>query len=50
MTDKNKNENYNDVMKNLQDYMLDEANIKRSLEMKIGSTNKPLNGKDSNKV
>jgi len=52
MTDKNKNENYNDVMKKLQDYMLDEANIKRSLEMKIGSTNRPgtLNRKDSNKL
>ena len=45
------NENYNDVMKKIQDYMLDEANIKKALEMKFGSTNnKPLNGKDSNKV
>ena len=43
----NGNENYNDVIKNLQDYMLDEANIKRSLEMKIESTNKPI--KDSKK-
>ena len=40
---------YNDVIKNLQDYMLDEANIKKALEMKICSTNnKPINGKDSN--
>ena len=46
----NKNENYNDVMKKLQDYILDEANIKRALEMKIGSTNKAIIGKDSNKV
>ena len=47
----NTNTNYNDVMKNLQDYMLDEANIKKTLEMKIGSTNnKPINGKESNKV
>jgi hypothetical protein len=44
------NENYNDVMKKLQDYMLDEANIKRALEMKIGSTNKAVTLKDSNKV
>ena len=43
----NKNANYNDVIKNLQDYMLDEANIKRSLEMKIESKNKPI--KDSKK-
>jgi hypothetical protein len=44
-------ENYNDVMKKLQDYILDETNIKKALEMKIDSTNnKPLNGKDSNKL
>ena len=46
----NKNENYNDVMKKLQDYMLDEANIKKALEMKIDSTNKDIIRKDSNKV
>ena len=43
----NGNENYNDVIKNLQDYMLDEANIKKSLEMKVESITKPI--KDSNK-
>ena len=51
MTETNKNENYNHVFDKLQDYMLDEANIKKALEMKICSTNnKPINGKDSNKV
>ena len=50
MTETNKNENYNDVMKKLQDYMLDEGNIKKALEMKIGSTNKAVTLKDSNKV
>lgn len=51
MPERIQNENYNDVMKKIQDYMLDEANIKKALEMKFGSTNnKPLNGKDSNKV
>jgi hypothetical protein len=44
------NENYNDVMKKLQDYILDEANIKKALEMKIGSTNKVVTLKESNKV
>jgi hypothetical protein len=49
-TIKNKNgsANYNDVINSLQDYMLDEANIKRALELKIESTNKP-NMKDSKK-
>ena len=42
----NTNTNYNDVIKNLQDYMLDEANIKKALEMKIESTNKQSNFKD----
>ena len=51
MTERIQNENYNDVMKKLQDYILDEANIKKALEMKFSSTNnKALNGKDSNKV
>ena len=50
MTETNKNENYNHVFDKLQDYMLDEANIKKALEMKIGSTNKTTTGKDSNKV
>ena len=52
MTDTKQNENYNDVMKKLQDYMLDEVNIKKALEMKMVSTNRPgtLNGKDTNKV
>jgi hypothetical protein len=45
-----KNENYNDVMKKLQDYMLDEANIKKALEMKINSTNRHSTLKESNKV
>ena len=45
-----KNENYNDVMKKLQDYMLDEANIKKALEMKINSTNRASTLKDSNKI
>ena len=45
-----KHENYNDVMKKLQDYMLDEANIKKALEMKIASTNRHSTLKDSNKV
>ena len=36
----NTNTNYNHVIKNLQDYMLDETNMKRMLEMKIESTNK----------
>lgn len=49
MTERIQNENYNDVMKKLQDYMLDEVNIKKALEMKFGSTNnKPI--KESNKV
>jgi hypothetical protein len=49
-TNTNKNENYNDVIKKLQDYILDEANIKKALEMKIGSTNKAVTLKDSNKL
>ena len=42
MTDQmqNTNTNYNDVIKNLQDYMLDETNMKKSLEMKIVSEKK----------
>ena len=39
-TNMNTNTNYNHVIKNLQDYMLDETNMKRMLEMKIESTNK----------
>jgi hypothetical protein len=50
MTERIPNENYNDVMKKLQDYMLDEANIKKALEMKIGSTNRPVSNKETNKV
>ena len=47
-TMQNTNTNYNDVIKNLQDYMLDETNMKKALEMKIESTNKnPI--KESNK-
>ena len=34
------NQLYNDVLKNLQDYMLDEENIDRALEMKIVTVNK----------
>jgi len=34
----NADTNYNDVIKKLQDYMLDETNMKRMLEMKIEST------------
>jgi hypothetical protein len=49
-TNTNKNENYNHVFDKLQDYMLDESNIKKALEMKIGSTNRPGSLKDSNKV
>jgi len=46
--------NYNDVINSLQDYMLDEANIKRALEMKLESRNKPIikskgDNKDTNK-
>ena len=42
MTDQmqNTNTNYNDVIKNLQDYMLDETNMKKSLEMKLVSEKK----------
>jgi hypothetical protein len=42
MTEKmqNTNTNYNDVIKNLQDYMLDETNMKKSLEMKLVSEKK----------
>ena len=36
------NTNYNHVIQNLQDYILDETNIKKSLEMKIESRNKPI--------
>ena len=36
----NTNTNYNDVIKNLQDYMLDETNMKKSLEMKLVSEKK----------
>ena len=35
----NKSDDYNDVFNNLQDYMLDESNIRKSLEMKM-QTNK----------
>ena len=48
---KNNNEtNYNHVLKNLQDYMLDETNMKKSLEMKLVSEKKiVLNVKDKDK-
>ena len=52
MTDQmqNINTNYNDVIKNLQDYMLDETNMKKSLEMKLVSEKKiVLNVKDKEK-
>jgi hypothetical protein len=52
MTDQmqNTNTNYNDVIKNLQDYMLDETNMKKSLEMKIVSEKKlALDIKDKEK-
>ncbi len=42
---------YNHVFNNLQDYMLDEINIKRSLEMKIESkTITPLKSKNEDKL
>jgi hypothetical protein len=44
------NTNYNHVIQNLQDYILDETNIKKSLEMKIESRNKPIvNSKEKEK-
>ena len=48
----NTNTNYNHVIKNLQDYMLDEANIKKSLEMKLETTHKQksYNDKDKDKT
>ena len=50
MQNMNTNTNYNDVIKNLQDYMLDETNMKKSLEMKLASEKKlVLNIKDKDK-
>jgi len=44
-------DNYNHVFNNLQDYMLNEANIKRSLEMKLETTNiRALKGKNEEKI
>jgi hypothetical protein len=44
------NTNYNHVIQNLQDYILDETNIKKSLEIKIESRNKPIvNSKEKEK-
>ena len=44
-------DNYNHVFNNLQDYMLNEANIKRSLEMKLETTNiRALKGKTEEKI
>ena len=40
--------NYNHVFDNLQDYMLDEINIKRSLEMKIQKEITPFKSKNEN--
>ena len=44
------NANYNHVIQKLQDYILDETNIKKSLEMKMESRNKPImNSKEKEK-
>jgi hypothetical protein len=49
-TNTNTNTNYNDVIKKLQDYMLDETNMKKALEMKLASEKKlVLNVKDKDK-
>lgn len=42
------NDNYNHVFNNLQDYMLDEINIKRALEMKMQTDTTSLKGKCKN--
>ena len=48
MTSKNYDQNkYNDVVKELQDYMLDEKNIDKALETKIISCNKEISKKES---
>ena len=51
INESNKQDDYNDVFNNLQDYMLNEANIKRSLEMKLETTNiRALKGKTEEKI
>lgn len=45
----NKRDDYNDVFNNLQDYMLDESNIRKSLEMKMITNKETFKSKNEDK-
>ena len=45
----NKSDDYNDVFNNLQDYMLDESNIRKSLEMKMQTNKDTFKSKNEDK-
>ena len=45
----NKSDDYNDVFNNLQDYMLDESNIRKSLEMKMQTNKDNFKSKNEDK-
>ena len=45
----NKRDDYNDVFNNLQDYMLDESNIRKSLEMKMTTNKETFKSKNEDK-
>ena len=50
MLNKNNNEpNYNDVLKNLQDYMLDDSLVKRMIESTNDINNSSINNSNSSK-
>ena len=49
INESNKKDDYNDVFNNLQDYMLDESNIRKSLEMKMQTNKDTFKSKNEDK-
>ena len=49
INESNKKDDYNDVFNNLQDYMLDESNIRKSLEMKMQKNKDTFKSKNEDK-
>ena len=49
INESNKKDDYNDVFNNLQDYMLDESNIRKSLEMKMITNKETFKSKNEDK-
>jgi hypothetical protein len=49
LNEPNKSDDYNHVFNNLQDYMLDESNIRKSLEMKMTTNKETFKSKNEDK-